>query len=295
MITKRLRATLSGLGPAFIEHDLLTYASAISFQVLSAIVPFLLFTVGLLGFLSLEEVWRNELAPDLKPNVSEAAFTVVDDVVRTALESKPVFWVTVGFVIALWQISGAVRAVMGALNTLYRVETRRSWTRRMLLSFALALAVAACFLLAVGVVVFAPLLYGDHRALVGAGLFLLRYAIAAGLFLLAVGLLVHYAPEQHQPIHWVSFGSILVIVGWIVMSAGFGFYLTDVASYGSVFGSLAVVVVLIGYLYAAALVFLGGVQIDALLRESLHEEEHGVSRASSAERAKRAARSVARQ
>jgi uncharacterized BrkB/YihY/UPF0761 family membrane protein len=50
------------------------------------------------------------------------------------------------------------------------------------------------------------------------------------------------------------------------MSAGFGFYLREIASYNTIFGGLATVVVLIAYLYGAALVFLGGVQIDAMAR-----------------------------
>jgi len=56
------------------------------------------------------------------------------------------------------------------------------------------------------------------------------------------------------------------MAGWLLMSLGFGFYLRDVADYNSIFGGLASVVVLIAYLYASALVFLGGVQVDALVR-----------------------------
>src|SRR5829696_4397513 len=52
----RARAKLLEYVDAYVENDLLTYASAISFQILSAIVPFLLFGFGLLGFLHLDEV-----------------------------------------------------------------------------------------------------------------------------------------------------------------------------------------------------------------------------------------------
>jgi hypothetical protein len=41
----------------------------------------------------------------------------------------------------------------------------------------------------------------------------------------------------------------------------------EIASYASIFGSLATIVVLIGYLYASSVIFLGGVQVDALHRE----------------------------
>ena len=61
----------------------------------------------------------------------------------------------------------------------------------------------------------------------------------------------------------------MIMVGWIAMSAGFGVLsCAEIADYNSIFGSLATVVVLIAYLYAAAVVFLGGVQLDALIAAS---------------------------
>ena len=262
----RLRANLRRYVDAYVENDLLTYASAISFQVLSSLVPFLLFGFGLLGFLHLGNVWSKELGPEIKAGVSGPAFAFIDEAIRKALTSKQAFWISMGFVIALWEISGAVRAVMGALNTVYGLETRRGWWRRMGVSTALALAVAACWLAAIAVVVGGPLAYGDVGGVLLVALFVARWGVAALLLLLAVGLLLRYAPEMRSPLRWVSRGSVLIMAGWLLMSLGFGFYLREIADYNSIFGGLATVVVLIAYLYAAAVVFLGGVQVDALAR-----------------------------
>ena len=133
-------------------------------------------------------------------------------------------------------------------------------------STALALAVGACWLGAIAVVVGAPLAYGDVGPGVAALLFVARWSAAAALLLLCVALLLHFAPERRSPLHWVTFGSLLIMAGWLVMSLGFGIYLREIADYNSIFGGLATVVVLIAYLYAAAVVFLGGVQVDALIR-----------------------------
>jgi membrane protein len=262
----RGRAGLRRYVDAFVENDLLTYASAISFQILSSIVPFLLFAFGLLGFLHLEGVWSEDLAPDVKSAVSPTAFGFIDDTIRTALTEKQAFWVTAGFLIALWEVSGAVRAVMGALNRTYGIQTRRSWRRRMALSTALALAVGACWLAAIAVVVLGPLVLGEAEGVLAVLLFLVRWAVAGALLLLAVALLLHYSPEHWSPLHWVTFGSVLIMAGWLAMSLGFGLYLREIADYNSIFGGLATVVVLIAYLYASAVVFLGGVQVDALVR-----------------------------
>jgi membrane protein len=262
----RVRATLRRYVDAYVGNDLLTYASAISFQILSSLVPFLLFGIALLGFLHLEDVWSRDLGPDLQASVSGAAFRFMDETIRKALESRQLFWITGGFVIALWEVSGAVRAVMGALNRLYGCDTQRSWGRRMAVSTALALAVGACWLAAIGVVIVAPMIYGDVSGALVVLLFVARWAVAGALLLLAVGVLLHYAPERHQPLDWVTFGSVLIMAGWLLMSLGFGVYLREIADYNSIFGGLATVVVLIAYLYASAVVFLGGAQVDALMR-----------------------------
>lgn len=68
---------------------------------------------------------------------------------------------------------------------------------------------------------------------------------------------------------WVSFGALLVVAGWIVMSVVFAWYVTSVADYDSIFGSLATVIVTMEYLYLSTIVFLTGIQIDALTRHSV--------------------------
>jgi hypothetical protein len=138
-----LRALLDG----FKRHDLLTYASAISFQILTAIIPFLLFVLGVAGSLHLNYVWRDHLEPQLRGSVSSAVFAVIENAVNNVFASRQVLWATVGGGLALWQVSGAVRAVMGALARIYGASAERSFVRRYLISFVLSIEVGACFTL----------------------------------------------------------------------------------------------------------------------------------------------------
>jgi membrane protein len=261
-----LRVLWRGLLDGFERNDLLTYASAIAFQVLTAIVPFLLFVLGLLGFLDLTEVWEDDLAPDVRSRVSDATFELLDDTVTRVLAEQQLFWLTGGFLLALWQISGGVRAVMGALDGVYDTRRARPARERYPLSIVLALAVGILVVAGAAVARFVPLLLDDQPALLEAAFFVARWLVAAVLLALAVGLLVHYAPGVRRPLPWVSFGTLLVIAGWVGMSIGFWVYLTKIADYDSIFGHLANLIVLMAYLYAAAVVFLAGAQIDALVR-----------------------------
>ena len=259
----------------FESNDLLTYASAIAFQILTALVPLLLFLLGLAGWLDLGDIWRADLAPDVKASVSKPVYQVLEDTVNNVLGRKQLFWVTAGFALALWQVSGAVRAVMGALDGIYDSRYRRPAKVRYPVSLALAIAVGALLVAAAAEVRFVPLLVDDQSTLVTVLLFVARWAVAAALMAAVVALLIRFAPDRSRPLPWVTFGTLLVIVGWILMSIGFGLYLTYVASYGSVFGHLATLIVLMAYLYAAAAVFLGGLQLDAIVRREYNSRRRG--------------------
>ena len=256
----------------YAENDLLTYASAISFQVFFALIPLLLFALGLIGFLSLGEAWAKDIAPEIKTHTSGPMFEVIDDTVNQILGSKQLFWVSVGAVIAVWEISGAVRAVMQIFNRIYGVEETRPFWRRMRISFGLAAISAVCFITAAAVVRFGPLAVdavGASGFLVDIVSFGARWAIAGALLLIVVGVMVRSAPDCTRPLHWVSFGALVTVTGWALMTIGFWVYATQVADYGSIFASLATIIVTMTYLYASVIVFLTGVQMDALVQEGI--------------------------
>ena len=268
----------------FEEHDLLTYASAISFQILTAMVPFFLFALALAGILHQHAIWSRDLAPVIRSNVSKDTFTAVSTSVDNVLAAKQVLWATLGGGLTLWQVSGAVRAVMGALNKIYRSERQRGFIRRMMISFALSIAIGACFVLAALSLRFAPFFFSatHHGAALAVLGFVARWGLATSCLALAAGLLVHFAPATPQPLPWVSLGSLIVVVAWVLTTAGFALYLSDVASYDSLFGGLAVFIVLTGYLYLSATVFLLGALLDALVRTEAKGTAAGASHGSQA-------------
>jgi membrane protein len=257
------RALLDG----FKQHDLLTYSSAISFQILTAVVPFAMSMLALAGLLHLSGVWRNHVAPDIRPHVSAAVFSVISSAVSKVFAGRQLLWATLGGGLALWQVSGAVRAVMGAFDRIYGASLERPLIRRYLISFALAMATGACFIAATLCLVLAPFFAVSHPgAAWDVFAFLARWVLVIGFLSIAVGLLVHIAPATFQPLPWVSLGTAIVIVWWVIVSVCFYIYLTTVASYGSVFGSLASVIVVMAYLYISTTAFLFGAQLDAIIR-----------------------------
>lgn len=258
-----VRALLDG----FKQHDLLTYASAISFQILTAIIPFLLFVLAVAGLLHLNDVWSDHLEPQLRANVSSAVFAVFENAVNNVFSNQRVLWATVGGGLALWQVSGAVRAVMGALARIYGAGRERSFVRRYSISFALSIEVGGCFTLAALCLWLAPFFSVGHPdAAWDAFAFLVRWTLVVALLLVIVGTLVRHAPGTPQTLPWVTVGAAIVITSWTLVSLVFYLYLTQLASYQSVFGNLAAIIIAMAYLYLSTTVFLFGAQLDAIIR-----------------------------
>jgi membrane protein len=258
-----VRALLDG----FKQHDLLTYASAISFQILTAIIPFLLFALAVAGLLHLNDVWSDHLEPQIRANVSSPVFAVIENAVNNVFASRRLLWATLGGALALWQVSGAIRAVMGALARIYGAEGERSFARRYSISFVLSIEVGGCFTLAALCLWLAPFFSVAHPGVAwNVFAFIVRWALVVALLLLIVGLLVRHAPGTSQTLPWVSLGAAIVIASWMLVSLIFYLYLTKFASYQSVFGNLAAIIVAMAYLYLSTTVFLFGTQLDAIIR-----------------------------
>lgn len=253
------------LRDAFAENDLLTYASAISFKLFFTAIPLLLFVLGVLGGSGLTTVWTDDVAPELQRSVSPAAFTVLDDTVRQVLEQRQLFWLTAGALLTVWEMSGAIRAVMGVLNRIYDVDDDRTFVERMRTSVLLAAAVIALLLVTGAVFAAAPRLIDG--GVIGPLTDVLRWPVALLLLLGVVALVVGVAPAERPRGERVTVGATLAVVAWLVTAAAFSWYLTSVADYGSIFGALATIVVALTYLSLSATAFLVGVQLDALVRE----------------------------
>jgi membrane protein len=265
-----LRRTARQVVAAYDEHDVLTYAGAIAFKLAFSLIPLTLVGLGLLGAFDLAGSYRSEVAPDLQREVSPAVFAVLDQTVRHVLDHRQLLWSTVGVALALWEISGATRGVMGVLDRIFRVGRERSFAERIAVSVALAVAATVLGLLAVAMLEFGS---GLVDALAGTSVFagvaatVVSWALGLGCLALLLAILVRYAPAEPRSWRLVTRGSALTLGGWVGASALFGLYLRELADYGTLFGNLATVIVVFEYLYLSSVVLLTGLVLDALFDE----------------------------
>jgi membrane protein len=257
------RAAFWELVAAFARNRLLTYASAIAFQVLIAAVALAFLGLALLDVLSLEEVWASTVQPVLEARLLPETARAINRTVEKIYASGSLPLLVFASLLALWEVSGAVRAIMGALNEIYVSTETRSLVRRFATSFALSAALIAC----IGGAVFAVALLPRADEIPNGLAITTGWLAAIALLGAAVWLLLRYAPCETQSAGWTSLGSVFVIVAWVAASLLFAFYVRSVASYTSAIGNLAAFLTLTAYLYTSSIIFLTGAQIDELLRQ----------------------------
>jgi membrane protein len=258
----------------FKEHNLLTYASAVAFQALVALVALVLLVVAVLGEIGRTDVWTKQIGPAIRPKLLPEVYQGIDATFGKIFSASSVGLIVFAAAVAIWEISGAVRASMGALSRVYDTDDDRPSHVRHAISLGIGVVLT-------GALVGSILLATAGRTLVHGGwsivFTIFRWLLSIVLITGAFGLLVRYAPAERRTTKWASAGATAVVFAWIVQSLVFWAYLRYLASYRSAAGSLLGVYFLTTYLYVAAIVLLVGIELDELLRKDLRgKNERGI-------------------
>jgi membrane protein len=253
----------------FGEHNLLTYASAIAFQTFIAFVALALLGLGVLGATGDESPWTDTIAPAISGRVLPDVYLGIDAIVQTVFSSSSVGLIAFASVLAVWEVSGVVRAAGGALNTIYDTEETRPWWIRFPISFALACAVIATVIGAVFLVWVV-----DVSGRFGWPVSIARWVGAIALLVVAFSLIVRWAPAENRARRWTTFGALLVVVGWIGETLIVRWYVSTYGNFRSPIGSLELFIFGAGLLYAASIILLVGLELDELVREDMKKTSH---------------------
>ena len=261
-----------GAGRRFLSDDCMGLGQQVAFSSLLAFLPSVILVIGLLGlfgngaFNSLEH-FVGSVAPHGVISMIELA---KKDAARNA--SGSAIAVGLGVVAALWAATGASGALMKAVNRAYdRIETRPFWKQRLIaltLVIATGLVLAGMFLL----IIFGGAL-GDavvRRSGLGGSFKLVwniaRWPIAFGAVLLFFAFVYYLAPNQPQRNwRWVSPGSLVGSLLWLLLSGLFALYTSFSSSYDKTYGSIAGAIVLLLWLNYSSWAILFGAELNAAL------------------------------
>jgi membrane protein len=184
----------------------------------------------------------------------------------TSTDGQKLGWgLFVSITLSLWSANKGTNALVEGLNIVYNEEEKRNFFKLKLTTLTFTLAGF------VGAVCSLILIVGISAALESLGLApwlesliaLARWPVLALIFVTALALVYRYGPCRNDPkFRWVSVGSTVSTALWLLLSAGFAYYVGNFGSYDEVYGSLAAVVVTLFWLYLTVLIVLLGAEIN---------------------------------
>jgi membrane protein len=259
----------------FQRDQCMDLAAALTYYSVLAAFPALLALVSLLGVVGQGEATVNEIL-DLAGSLGTTVPPQVQDVIRGLVNAGGAgLSLVIGIAGAIWSASGYVGAFGRSLNRIYEIdEGRPIWKLRPTqLLLTLCLVVLAALVLG-GLIVSGPVAGAVGEAL-GLGTTLqtvlqwLKWPIILLAVMVMIALLYYFTPNVRQPkFQWISVGSAIAILTWVLVSLAFGFYVSNFGNYNRTYGALAGIIVFLLWLWITNLALLFGAEVDAELERS---------------------------
>lgn len=263
------------------DSDLFNRAAQAAFYFSFALFPLIFFLVSLFGLvLTSTDALKAELFEYLRQIMPASVFVLVRNTVEEVAANSSSGKLTIGLVVALWSASAGVDAVRAALNSVYQLRERRNWF--LMKAQSLALTFVVTILAGIGLAV---VFYGwqiVQAATIWIGLpitspfFLtaIQWISILAVMLFACEVIYNFLPDFRKfKWIWITSGSLVAIVLWLLLTGGFRLYLSFFNNYDKTYGSLGAVIILLLWLYLTALVLMAGGAINAVLHDLRFEEE----------------------
>ncbi|MCU1282342.1 MAG: ribonuclease, partial [bacterium] len=242
-------------------------AAQLAYFALLAFFPFAMFLLTLIGYIPLHGLDTQILGAIY--SVMPADVAKLCDATLHEIVGKQhgwLLWSTLAF--ALWTASGGASGLITALNRAYDVsETRPVW-RVKLRALAVTLGGVVAIIIATAAMLVGPEIVRRIWSFFGfGGAFdqlwaILRWPVATLTMMTMVACMYYFLPNVKQKWRFITPGSTVAVLAWILASLGFRLYVSHFTSYARTYGALGTVVVLLVWLYLSGLMIILGGEIN---------------------------------
>nr|WP_007517442.1 MULTISPECIES: YihY/virulence factor BrkB family protein [Pseudofrankia] len=256
----------------FNDDALSDRAAALTYYSIQAIFPALLVLVSLLGVIGRSATATIlENLQDLTPGSARDVVSNAVNGIRDSGGTGSVLAI-VGLAGALWSASGYVAAFIRAANAVYDMPEGRPVWKIAPLRIAVTVALMVLLALSAVIVVFSGGVARQAGTALGIGQTTVevwsyaKWPVLVVLVILMIAILYWAAPNvRHQGFRWLTPGSVLALVIWMVASGAFAFYVANFGSYNKTYGTLAGIIIFLVWLWLTNLAILLGLEFDAEL------------------------------
>ncbi|HEV2106867.1 MAG TPA: YihY/virulence factor BrkB family protein [Thermomicrobiales bacterium] len=251
------------------------WAAAITYYALLASVPLLLVLVSIAAFFVEPGTATDRITETLGEYVPQSS--QVENMVQGVISERGTIGIF-SFITLLWTGSRVFSSLIQALNIVYEVEEDYSFLKRLLVSLAMTFSLGFALVLALGSGLLLNLL--RHEAgflsfLPGELFTLLTWLIRVVLLGTVFYLIYQYVPRGNHDRRASLVGAIGATFLFVVARPLFVFYMQEFGNQNLIYGSLAVVIIALLWVWIATLISLFGGELASHTRSMLLEGESG--------------------
>jgi membrane protein len=250
------------------DNRLLAVAGGVAFYSLLAIFPAVAAFVSLYGLIADASTIDAHLS--LAAGVFPAGGVELLHEQITRIAAKGDTNLGLGFItglaVALWSANAGMKAIIDALNVVYDEKEKRSFVKLNLLSLLFTVIAILSLMVPLGGVVIAPLVFSAFglSSLLSLAIEILRWPLLLVLAALALAAIYRYGPSRTDARwQWLSVGSAVAAIGWLITSALFSWYIAHFGTYNATYGSLGAAVGMMMWMWISAVVILLGGELNA--------------------------------
>ncbi|MBB3192375.1 membrane protein [Halomonas cerina] len=178
-------------------------------------------------------------------------------------------------VVAMFIASKGVLWMVIGLNVVYGEEDRRGALQRGWIVAALTLGLILVLLITIVFVAFFPLAIGMLAldTLLVTAIVWLRWPVLLMVMMLVIAVFYRFGPDRRPSRwQWVSVGSVVATLLWLIGSAGLSFYFGSVINLSDIYGSLGAVVMLMLWFWLSAFTVLLGAEFNAEMERQTYRD-----------------------
>ncbi len=253
------------------DDHLSLVASGIAFNAFLAFVPLLTSVVLTYGIFASPDQVASNISMLTKMLPSQAADVVGSELKHMVVTASSAagFGLLVTLGIALYGALRGATGIISGLNIIFEVDESRSFLRQTLIAIAITLGLVVAFLLAsagISLTSFLAAVLPNIAGIVHQLLQIAFWVAAAAAVSVVIALIYRYAPNRKKTHwRWLSAGSIIATVVWLVGTWLFGFYVRSFGNFGALYGALGAIIVLLFWLYMSAYILLLGAELNQVL------------------------------
>jgi membrane protein len=276
--------TVKRVFSGFRDDNVTDWAAALTYYAVLSIFPAFIALISILG-LVVDPATITRVVTDVVAQLgpSDAVNTFKGPIEQiSANRETALFGLIFGVAVAIWTASNYVGAFMRASNAVYdRDEGRPFWKLKPLQLIVTLVLVLMAALVVLSLIVTGPVAkaIGDAVGLGDAAVTawnIAKWPVMLVVVMLMLALLYWSAPNAKPAgFRWISPGSVVAVLLWVVASAGFAFYVANFGSYNKTYGALAGVIVFLVWMWITNIAVLLGAEINAET-ERARELEAGV-------------------